>query len=137
MRLLWSKFLNYFYLVGQEWRSTWVDIWNNPGGRWLTILDFLLLVISWVLAGWLVSATSKGLLILHYNIHFGIDLIGSPTSVYWLPAGATLAAVVNSFVLLFHYQLAKQLRVTILAGSLAVFALTDLALVSLLLINFR
>ena len=137
MRLIWSRFLNYFYLAGQEWRNTWFDIWHDPSGRWLTIVDFLSLAISWILAGWLASMTSKGLLILHYNIHFGIDLIGSPTSIYWLPAGLTLAAIINSFVLLFRYPLAKQLRITILVGSLAVFILADLALLGLLLINFR
>ena len=137
MRLFWSKILNYIYLAGQEWRVTWSDVWRDLSNRWLTIISLLLLAGSWALAAWLAAMTSGGLLILHYNIHFGIDLIGSPSDIYWLPAGVTLAALVNSFIMLLHYPLTKQLRLTILSGSLAVFALTDLALAGLLLVNFR
>jgi len=137
MRLLWSKFLNYNYLAFREWRSTWIDVWRDPGCRWLTISSILLLIISWVIAVVLVSIGDNGLLILHYNIHFGIDLIGQPASIYWLPAGVTAVAVINSFILLLHYPWVQQLRITVLAGSLAVFLLADIALAGLLLINFR
>lgn len=137
MRLLLSKLLNYFYLFGQNWRITWSDIWHDSGHRWLTIIDIILLVISWILAFWLAAVGRGSLLILHYNINFGIDLIGSANSIYWLPFGATVAVVVNSLLLQINYPAAKQLRLTSLAGSLAVLILINLALASLLLINFR
>ncbi|NCU44526.1 hypothetical protein EOM71_02495 [Candidatus Falkowbacteria bacterium] len=137
MHLLWSKLLSYLYLFSQEWRITWLDIWHETSSRWLAIIDLILLTITWILAFWLAAVSRGGLLILHYNINFGIDLIGSANSIYWLPTGATIAFVINSLLLLINYPAAKQFRTTSLAGSLSVLALVNLALASLLLINFR
>lgn len=137
MHLLWSKLLSYLYLFSQEWRITWSDIWRESSSRWLTIIDLILLVTTWILAFWLAAVSRGGLLILHYNINFGIDLIGSANSIYWLPAGATAAFVVNGLLLLINYPSAKQFRMTSLAGSLSVLVLANLALAGLLLINFR
>ncbi|MFA6320157.1 MAG: hypothetical protein WCX66_04500, partial [archaeon] len=62
----------------------------------MAIIDLILLTITWILAFWLAAVSRGGLLILHYNINFGIDLIGSANSIYWLPVGATAAFVINS-----------------------------------------
>lgn len=137
MKLLWSKILNFFYLAGQNWRLVWLEIWHDSIGRWLTIVGSILLMISWVLSIWLVAIGGDGLLILHYNIHFGIDLIGSSASAYWLAFGATVAAALNSFLVSLPYAFVKQLRLTVLVGNSAVLILADLALASLLLINYR
>jgi len=137
MRLLLSKLLSYLYLFGQNWRITWSDVWRDSGHRWLTIFDIILLTITLILDFWLAAVGRGGLLILHYNINFGIDLIGSANSIYWLPLGATVAVVINSLLLQLNYPSAKQLRLTSLVGSLAVLILINLALSSLLLINFR
>lgn len=137
MKLFWSKIINYFYVLGQTWRLVWRDIWHEPANRWLIIFTLIFLIGNWFLAGLLVFIAGNGLLILHYNIHFGIDLIGQPTSIYWLPIGATVAVVVNSFLPLVRCQANRQVRLIVLIGSLSVMIMASLALAGLLLINFR
>ncbi|HQB50760.1 MAG TPA: hypothetical protein PLT32_00910 [bacterium] len=137
MRLFFSKILNFFYLATNAWRAVWSEIWHNRTGRWLIMTDLFLLLLSWSLSIAMVKLGGEGLLILHYNIHFGIDLIGSANSIYWLPTGATIAFLVNSFILPVQYNNNRQLKMTILGGSLAVLFFINLALSGLLLINFR
>jgi hypothetical protein len=137
MRLFWSKIINHFYVIGQTWRLTWRDIWHEPANRWLIIFTLIFLIGNWLLAELLASIAGNGLLILHYNIHFGIDLIGQPASIYWLPAGATVAIIINSFLPLIRCQASRQVRLIVLFGSLSVMIAVSLALTGLLLINFR
>ena len=136
MKLFLSKIINYFYLAGQAWQVVWSDIWHELTGRTLIIINGILWIGSWAIATILYFLGGSKLLILHYNIHFGIDLIGRPAMIYWLPLGLTVAIVVNSFLSLAHYPVPRQLRLVILVGTLLVSVFVYVALGSLLFINF-
>ncbi|HNW55950.1 MAG TPA: hypothetical protein PKN62_02635 [bacterium] len=137
MKLFFSRILNFIYLATKAWQAAWLEIWRNNFGRWLMITNSILLIIAWLQTIAMARLGGDGLLILHYNIHFGIDLIGSAGSIYWLPIGATIAVLLNSFILPIQYNANRQLKMTVLGGSLAVLVFINLALSGLLLINFR
>ena len=50
--------------------------------------------------GWLLweIRPREGLLFLHYNVLFGVDLIGEWWQVFWLPAGGTIILLVNALL---------------------------------------
>ena len=136
MKLFLSKIINYFYITGQAWQAAWLDIWYELVGRILIIINGILWLSSWAIASILYFLGGNKLLILHYNVYFGIDLIGSPGMIYWLPLGLTMAIILNSFLPLVHYSAPRQLRLVILIGTLLVSVLVNVVLGSLLFINF-
>ena len=136
MKLFLSKIINYFYITGQAWQVVWLDIWHEWIGRVMVIINGILWLGSWVMASVLYFLGGSKLLILHYSVHFGIDFIGRPAMIYWLPLGLTVAIALNSFLPLVHYSAPRQLRLVILIGTLLVSTLVNVALGSLLFINF-
>lgn len=58
------------------------------------ILAFLLNLACWILPYFLIKPGSEPI-ILHYNIYFGVDLIGEWYRIFFLPASATILMLIN------------------------------------------
>ncbi len=60
----------------------------------LIITDFILLLLGWGFLIWQIKPQAEPLL-LHYNIYFGIDAIGSWYQIFYLPGSATVFFLLN------------------------------------------
>ena len=103
------------------------------------LLTFFLNLALFLSAYFIYSSNSGQLLILHYNIDFGIDLLGEPIKIFLLPLAGLLIYLIN-FILIFFFYRKKNYSLfshflPITALLFNIFLLT--AMLSLYLINFR
>jgi len=88
------------------------------------------------LAAWLMrSSIEQDLVILHYNTIFGIDWVGNPNGLFWLPAAGAILLALNIFVSFFFYRRDKFLVHLLFGGALLANFIIALALYSLFLVN--
>ncbi|MFA5131338.1 MAG: hypothetical protein WC467_02830 [Patescibacteria group bacterium] len=105
---------------------------------------YLSLIVFWQIAAWVQTSLirqklSGEILVLHYNVDFGIDRIGDPAQIYLFPL-LGLGVFLLSFILLAILYKNKNFKALVmyLLGSSAIFGLfLSIALVAVYLINFR
>jgi len=83
------------------------------------------------------SDSVKDLFILHYNVDFGINLVGRVERVYIMPLFGLLILIINLFLLLYFYKNNKFISHLLLTSVFLVNVFLLMALVSIYLINFR
>jgi hypothetical protein len=106
-------------------------------------------LVQWViLAALLVNATNWGLIaffirpvdfpiILHYNVYFGVDVIGSWWQVYFLPLIGLLILSVNTVLGYLFYQQKERIAAHLLIlATFIVQIVVTIAVASLLIINY-
>ena len=105
---------------------------------------YLILVLGLNLLIWLLSyyvnmQVSQDLVILHYNVDFGVDLIGNVKEIFIIPALGFIIILVNVF-LLFNFSKHRHFKFLnhlLFTASILVNLFLLLALASIYLINFR
>ncbi len=127
------------YTVGQIiWRA-FLHIWRFPPAKFYLILNILLQGVAWWQAFSVKSRLTGDLLILHYNVDFGVDLIGPPAQIFYFPLAGLLVLLLNLILttILCHRREARPLTHLLLGSSLIFSAFLILALFAIDLINFR
>ncbi len=134
-----SKIYNNTCLFSQKFRDIFLNIFS-----FLYIRIYLILLLGfnafiWFTAYYININVSQDLVILHYNVNFGVDLIGNVNKIYIIPLLGLIIIILN-FILLFIFSkykyfnfVAHLLLITCLISSLFLI----LALSSIYLINFR
>jgi len=137
MAITSSKAFHYTYL-GAEWAR--VAIRNLIGDKRIKIITaiaLLLNLISWVGGILIIRFLGNEQAVLHYNIVFGIDLIGDPKGVLLIPVAGLLIILSN---LLLAASLSdardKILSIMFLSVSLVSNFFVVLAIYLIYLINF-
>jgi len=128
-----DKYRAYWEEFKEAARDTFAD-WPS---RILGAVAVAANVLCWWLAFNARSAVSGEIAILHYNVDFGIDLIGSPAKIYILPVAGLFFILLN-FILFFPFKPKdKTVGYLLLAAALIanLFLLTNLQLVKL--VNLR
>jgi len=99
--------------------------------------SFVINILNWIVAYYIVANASSNLIILHYNVDFGADLIGEIERIYTIPIVGLIIILINLIlVFTFHKKggfIANSLLLSALIGN--VFLL--IALGALYLVNFR
>jgi len=90
--------------------------------------------LAWALIFWKIPPTDSTVY-LHYNIFFGIDLIGSWYQILWIPGSGTAALVLNTVVIFLSRQLDRFFKYLGLALTLAIQLVILLASVLVVLLN--
>jgi hypothetical protein len=113
-------------------------VFSNKHLRIYTIVNLLLLILVFVFAGYLYQNISSDLLVLHYNVVFGIDKVGRPQEIFVLPLIALAVFIFNtllsiSFFRKKHFNFLSHL---LPISSLIVSIITIFSLLSLYLVNF-
>lgn len=83
--------------------------WRNYFIRFTTIAAILLQIAMWVLLFWkfLPIARGAGIVSLHYNIYFGIDLIGMWYGILAIPVSGLIFIIINSILITALYNKEK------------------------------
>lgn len=99
----------------------------------------LLQLLAWFQAIMIRRRISDDFLILHYNIDFGVDLVGQPSDIFYYPLFG-LAVLLLNFILAAFFSRRPQAQITthlFLAATIIFSGFLSLALLAIKLINFR
>ncbi|MFH1822387.1 MAG: hypothetical protein ABH830_01660 [Patescibacteria group bacterium] len=105
---------------------------------------YLIIIIGLNLFLWLASYlikinVSQELIILHYNIDFGVDLIGNVNKIYIIPLLSLIILIINIILIsnLVKHKFFKFIAHLLLATCIMVDIFLLISLASIYLINFR
>lgn len=109
---------------------------HNAIVHWLLIGILFLNVAMWGIAAYFIRP-GKLPIILHYNVYFGVDLVGAWWHAYALPGMSVLFFCINVFVALWLYQWKERIASYILLLATLLLQMSALiACVSIILINY-
>jgi len=103
------------------------------------IILFVLNIFLWLGAFYIDSIIEKNIIALHYNVDFGINLIGETKNIYIIPVVGLLVIVINS-ILYINLSVNKDKKIifhVLFATSLFVNIILLSAVTSVYLINFQ
>jgi hypothetical protein len=104
--------------------------------QWVTIGSLIINIIIWGLIIFFIRPVDFPI-ILHYNVYFGVDVIGSWWQIYFLPLIGLLILSVNTFLGYLFYQQKERIvaHLLVLATFIVQICIT-IAVASLLIINY-
>ena len=79
------------------------DFFRNPIVHWMFIITIFLNVANWVILYIFIKPVDLPI-ILHYNVYFGVDMIGDWWQVYFLPSMGAVFFIINTFLAGFFYE---------------------------------
>lgn len=136
--LLLSKIYHDVYAFRDKTLYVWSEIFSWKHVKIYLSLIALLNLSVWVFSWLFYRQVNEDLIILHYNVDFGVDLVGDPRNIFMI-AGLGLFVTIFNFSLLFIFAKRLDFKVMshlILAITLLVNLFLSLALGPLYIINF-
>ena len=135
----YSRLYNHFFNFRQNVANSLSSLWRFRLSRLYLLLIIFWQIVAWFQAHFIFKNLNSDLLVLHYNVEYGTDLIADPNRIFIYPLGGLLALLLNlTLCLLFYRHKDFKLFVNLLLGGLALFSIfLNLALLSIYLINFR
>ena len=133
----WGKLTNFFYLALDNLKGNIGYLSEFFYVRIYFIASGAVNLLSWLAAYNVKIRMTSDLVVLHYNIDFGINLIGSPLQIYTLPLIGLIFFIVNVFLV---FAVQKEGRFLIHALFLTSFLVNVFLLINLgliYLVNFR
>lgn len=137
--MAYSNFYSRFYSGRDHLQASGRAIFSfRPSRIYLIVLGVLQLG-AWFEAWFIKHNLSGEILVLHYNIDAGIDLIGDPVRIYLYPLAGLGIIVLNFLVLGFltRSRIFKILVHFLFSASVFFAAFLNVALFAIYLINFR
>ena len=134
-----SKFYDSLYLLRQRLFGAISYLSSYFFIRLYFIVLLGLNLFSWLVVYLININVSQDLVVLHYNVDFGVDLIGSVKRVYIIPFLGLIVILVN-LILVLAFSRGRDFKFfshLLLAASLVVNLFLLIALGSIYLINFR
>lgn len=137
--MAYSNLYARFYAFRQDIRASFAALWRFTPSRYYFGHAIILQVISWLQALFIYRNLSGELLVLHYNIDFGIDLVGAPWRIFIYPLyGLGVFALNWLLAISLHQRKNFRLFANLLLTAAIIFSLfVSLALMFVYLINFR
>lgn len=137
--MAYSNLYASFFVICQKAVSAWSFVWQFKPTRFYILALSLTQIASWWGSIFIHRQLLGDILVRHYTVDFGIDLIGSPGQIFFLPVFG-LAVVLLNFVLSLLFAGRRDFSVQLhllLSGALIFGLLLNLALFFLYLINFK
>lgn len=137
--MVYSNFYNYFYNWSQKASSALKALWHFRPSRFYLLIFILLQLLAWWQAISIFGHLSGNILVLHYNVDLGIDLVGSPTQIFLYPLyGLGILALNLIIAASTHHHKDFKIFTHLLLAAAVLFALfLNLVLLFIYLINFR
>jgi hypothetical protein len=131
------KYFNETIIKIQGFKSQLVDLIKSRYIKVFLLANIGLNVILWYASYRMNADVSQNLIVLHYNVDFGINMIGSVKSLYILPLLGLFIFLVNVVIILMLRKEDKFLNYLLLFASTFSNLFLNLAIGFLYLINFR
>ena len=135
----YSSFYARFYNMRQKIGLAFKLIWRTKVNRLYLFIILFLQLLVWFQAVFIYRNLSGNILVLHYNVDFGVDLVADPSRIFYYPLLGFGVSLANLIILLFlRSERDKQIFAHLLFGTAVLFGVfLSLALMSVYLINFR
>lgn len=104
----YSNFIDFIYSLWDTFRIELINIFTLFYVKVYLIFFALINGINWLFAYYIYSNTlpeTRELIALHYNVEFGVNLIGEAKNIFILPALGFLIIAINFLLLLSIYKL--------------------------------
>ena len=137
MEIVWLKSLNYFYSSSRILRGAVLNLFSFVCVRLYLSILLGLNLLNWMVAFIINNNVSQNLVILHYNVNFGVNLIGSVRRVYIIPLLGLIIILINFILSVCIYKQDKFIIHLLLAAAVLVNLFLLAAVSSVYLINFR
>lgn len=112
------------------------EFFGNSIVHWALIAAFFLNIANWASLAVFIRPVDFPI-ILHYNVYFGVDLIGNWRQAYFLPAVGTIMLAVNAILAYFFYRQKERIAsYLLLLAAFIVQAGISIAVASVILINY-
>lgn len=137
--MLYSKFYERFYSLRLKIANTFGDFFGFWPNLVYLFIIFLVQIASWWLAYYIFKNLTGNLLVLHYNVDFGIDWIGDLNLIFYFPFIGFLF-LLFSMVLLFVLGVGRHFRFQshyLMGGAVLANLGMLTALILVYIINFR
>ena len=101
------------------------------------LFSFIANILNWFIAYYISTKTSSDLIILHYNVDFGADLIGNAERIYTIPILGLVIILIN-LISSFAVRKGGEFIVhSLFISALVANIFLSIALGALYLVNFR
>ena len=100
--MAYSNFYGQFYVIRGRVGSSLAAVWNLSASRWYAALTVILQIIAWAESIFIYRNLTGDLLILHYNVDFGIDLVGVPSRIFVYPLVGLGVFILNLIIAIIH-----------------------------------
>ena len=135
----YSPWSERFYNGRQQIKVAWRTLINFRPSHFYFFSWLGLQILAWWQAITIFKRLSGPVLVLHYNVDFGVDLVASPKHIFIYPLYALLVLLVNLFIILIAYRRHDfSVFVHLLLAAALLFAIfLNLVLMFIYLINFK
>jgi hypothetical protein len=137
--MAYSAFYARFFGLLDNIKDAFAEVFKSRASFIYLALFVFWQALNWTQAFLVRSNLSSDLVVLHYNVYFGIDLVAGPGAVFFYPSLALTVFLINLLILLFlsRHKNLKTLVHYLLAPAVLFAAFLSLVLLSVYLINFR
>lgn len=112
------------------------DFFKNSLVHWTLISAIFLNIANWSITAFFIRPTEVEI-ILHYNVYFGVDIVGMWWQAYLLPAVGTVFMVVNTILAYLLFSRRERIAAHLfLLASFIIQAGTLIAIASIAQINY-
>ncbi len=134
--VMFTKLLSHFYLSRHKFTEYVFGLLD-----FLYIRMYLIVIIGLILLNWLFVYiininVSQDLVVLHYNVDFGVNLIGSVKQVYIIPLMGLIVFIINLVLSVFVNKQDKFFTHLLLGATMLVNVFLFIAISSVYLVNF-
>lgn len=137
MGINWYKLLDYFHLGRTRLIETVGHLISFSFVRFYLLFLLILNLINWFLVYYVNKNVSQSLVVLHYNVDLGVDLIGNVRDIYIIPTLGLAFIVINLFLLFNIYRRGRFVIHLLLGFSLLINLFLIISTIFIYLINFR
>ncbi len=131
------KILNYLYIGREKLVQSVLYLVGFMFVRIYLSFLFTLNIINWLLVFYVNNSVSQNLVVLHYNVNLGVNLIGDAKDIYVIPTLGLIFIVINFVLLLNIFRKNKFLIHLLLGFSLLINLFLIAGTLAIYLVNFR
>lgn len=137
--LYFSKVYNYLTDFRLNFKKSLAAVFASRAFRVYLLLTLVWQLLNWYLGYYIYKHLGGNLLILHYNVDFGTDLIGPPSRAFSGPLFGLLVLIINSGLALIFNRQKKNIFVShlLIAGAMVLNLFLLIAMFTIYLNNFR
>lgn len=137
--MVYSNLYAKFYSTAERASGAVVAVWRWRPGRWYFLAFLVVQSLAWWQAEFIYRQLAGSVLVLHYNVDFGIDLVGDPAQVFGYPLYGLGIFIVNYLIAAAGSgRRDKNVYNHLLLAGAVIFGLAlNLALMFIYLINFK
>jgi hypothetical protein len=112
------------------------DFFRNKIVAWLAIGSFVANLAQWI-SLWIYVQPVDFPIIMHYNVYFGVDLLGNWKQVFILPLVGIILSIINFLLAIHFYNLKERIASYLLLIATMMIQLSLLvASISVIIINY-